>query len=64
VVVHDLLTERWYQQWAPSVSSYAKLRLAPEWLAAEIEKRGLRARRETAPAGMVRMVGSKTGEAL
>lgn len=64
VVVHDLLTERSDQQWAQSVSSYAKLRLAPEWLAAELEKRGLGARRETAPAGMVRIVGRKKREAL
>lgn len=64
VVVHDLLTERSDQQWAQSVSSYAKLRLAPEWLAAELEKRGLAARRETAPAGMVRIVGRKKRETL
>ena len=59
VVVHDLLTERSDRQWAQSVSSYAKLRLAPEWLAAELEKRGLTTRRETAPAGMVRIAGRK-----
>jgi hypothetical protein len=64
VVVHDLLTERSDQQWAQSVSSYAKLRLAPEWLAAELERRGLGARRETAPAGMVRIVGRKKRETL
>lgn len=64
VMVHDLLTERSDQQWAQSVSSYAKLRLAPEWLAAELEKRGLSARRETAPAGMVRIVGRKKREDL
>jgi SAM-dependent methyltransferase len=64
VMVHDLLTERSDQQWAQSVSSYAKLRLAPEWLAAELEKRGLGVRRETAPAGMIRIVGRKKREVL
>lgn len=64
VMVHDLLTERTDQQWAQSVSSYAKLRLAPEWLAAELSKRGFSARRETAPAGMVRIMGRKMREAL
>jgi hypothetical protein len=57
------LTERQDQQWTQTVSSYAKLRLAPEWVAAELEKRGLKARRETAPSGMVRIVGHRAGEA-
>jgi 2-polyprenyl-3-methyl-5-hydroxy-6-metoxy-1,4-benzoquinol methylase len=62
VMVHDLLTERSDQQWTQSVSSYAKLRLAPDWVAAQLEQRGLAVRRETAPAGMVRIRGRKKGE--
>jgi SAM-dependent methyltransferase len=63
VTVHDLLTERQDRQWTQTVSSYPKLRLAPEWVAAQLEKRGLAARRETAPSGMVRIVGRREGEA-
>jgi hypothetical protein len=59
VVVHDILTERQDHQWVQTVSSYPKLRLAPDWLLAELTQRGFRARRETAPAGMVRVVGRK-----
>jgi SAM-dependent methyltransferase len=62
VMVHDLLTERADQQWTQTVSSYAKLRLSPDWLAAQLERRGLSVRRETAPAGMVRIMGRKKGE--
>jgi 2-polyprenyl-3-methyl-5-hydroxy-6-metoxy-1,4-benzoquinol methylase len=59
VTVHDLLTERQDRQWTQTVSSYPKLRLAPEWVAAQLEQRGLAARRETAPSGMVRIVGRR-----
>jgi 2-polyprenyl-3-methyl-5-hydroxy-6-metoxy-1,4-benzoquinol methylase len=64
VLVHDLLTERSDQQWTQTVSSYAKLRLAPDWVAAQLEQRGLAARRATAPAGMVRIMGRKNGEVV
>jgi SAM-dependent methyltransferase len=63
VAVHDLLTERQDQQWTQTVSSYPKLRLAPEWVAAQLEARGLAARRETAPSGMVRIIGRREREA-
>jgi 2-polyprenyl-3-methyl-5-hydroxy-6-metoxy-1,4-benzoquinol methylase len=59
VVVHDILTERRDNQWVQTVSSYPKLRLAPDWLLAELTQRGFKSRRETAPAGMVRVVGRK-----
>lgn len=62
VLVHDLLTERSQQQWVQSVSSYPKLRLAPQWVAEQLQARGLIVRVETAPAGMVRVAARKHGE--
>ena len=59
VTVHDLLTERSDGQWAQKVSSYPKLRLAPDWVEAKLQALGLKSRRETAPSGMVRIVGIK-----
>lgn len=59
VTVHDLLTERCEQQWTQTVSSYPKLRLAPDWVATKLEERGLDARRETAPGGMIRVIGRR-----
>ena len=59
VIVHDLLTEKIGGQWLQKVGSYPKLRLAPEWLEAKLEGLGLNSRRETAPSGMVRIVGTK-----
>lgn len=59
VIVHDILTERHDQQWVQTVSAYPKLRLAPAQLADSLDARGLSARVETAPAGMVRVVARK-----
>jgi hypothetical protein len=59
VTVHDLLTERIDDQWVQRVSSYPKLRLAPEWVESTLQAAGLQSRRETAPSGMVRIVGTK-----
>jgi SAM-dependent methyltransferase len=59
VTVHDLLTQREDGEWRQQVSSYPKLRLAPDWVAAQLAARGLAVRRETAPAGMVRVIGTK-----
>jgi hypothetical protein len=59
VMVHDLLTERRDDEWVQRTGSYPKLRLAPEWLMAKLAAAGLQVRRETAPAGMVRVVGIK-----
>jgi Methyltransferase domain len=60
VTVHDLLTQRDEGQWVQKVSSYPKLRLAPDWVVSKLTALGLKARRETAPSGMVRIVGSAT----
>lgn len=59
VTVHDLLTERSDGQWVQKVSSYSKLRLAPDWVESKLQAVGLKSRRETAPSGMVRVVGTK-----
>jgi 2-polyprenyl-3-methyl-5-hydroxy-6-metoxy-1,4-benzoquinol methylase len=60
VIVHDLLHQREDGQWRQSVSSYPKLRLAPEWLIARLGTHGFAVRRDTTPSGMVRMVATKT----
>jgi SAM-dependent methyltransferase len=59
VTVHDLLTERDGGQWTQKVSSYPKLRLAPAQVESTLRSLGLASRRETAPSGMVRVVGIK-----
>jgi SAM-dependent methyltransferase len=59
ITVHDLLTERVDGQWVQKVGSYPKLRLAPTWVEAKLQALGLKSRRETAPSGMVRVVGIK-----
>jgi 2-polyprenyl-3-methyl-5-hydroxy-6-metoxy-1,4-benzoquinol methylase len=56
VTVRDVLTEREEGRWVQRESSYLKLRLAPHRVLAKLEALGLRARRETAPSGMVRIV--------
>ena len=59
VVVHDILTERHDRQWVQTVSAYPKLRLAPAHVIERLQARGLNARLETAPAGMVRVIARK-----
>ena len=59
IAVHDILTERDDGQWVQKVSSYPKLRLAPDWLESKLQSLGLKSRRETAPSGMVRVIGIK-----
>jgi 2-polyprenyl-3-methyl-5-hydroxy-6-metoxy-1,4-benzoquinol methylase len=60
VMVHDLLNEREQGQWRQKISSYPKLRLAPEWVESQLSKLGLQVRRDAIPSGMVRIVGTKT----
>jgi SAM-dependent methyltransferase len=62
VTVHDLLTERRDGEWVQRVSSYPKLRLAPDWVEAKLQASGLKSRRQTAPSGMVRIVATKDSE--
>jgi hypothetical protein len=40
VLVHDLVHVRQGEDWVFSKSSYRKLRLAPDWVAAALEARG------------------------
>jgi SAM-dependent methyltransferase len=60
VTVHDLLHRQENGQWRQSVSSYPKLRLAPEWLIARLEEHGFTVARDVNPSGMVRTVATKT----
>jgi SAM-dependent methyltransferase len=60
VTVHDLLYERHDGRWQQRVSSYRKLRLAPEWLISKLTDRGLAVRRTAGPGGMVQIVATKT----
>jgi len=60
VVVHDILHERAGDSWEMRVSSYRKLRLAPERVIASLETIGFETRREPGPRGMIRVVGKKT----
>ncbi len=60
VTVHDVLTEQQDGAWQQRVSSYPKLRLAPEWVAAKLSAHGLEVRRGATQSGMVRIVGVKT----
>jgi 2-polyprenyl-3-methyl-5-hydroxy-6-metoxy-1,4-benzoquinol methylase len=59
VMVHDLLNEREQDQWRQKVSSYRKLRLAPEWVESTLMDLGLVVRRDTSAGGMVRIVATK-----
>jgi SAM-dependent methyltransferase len=56
VVVHDILHERAGDAWETRVSSYRKLRLAPDRVIASLETIGFETRREKAANGMVRLV--------
>lgn len=59
VTVHDLLHQRHEGAWRLRVSSYAKLRLAPEWLMERLNSHGLSAVRDTVPGGMIRITARK-----
>jgi 2-polyprenyl-3-methyl-5-hydroxy-6-metoxy-1,4-benzoquinol methylase len=60
VTVHDVLNEREQGQWRQKVSSYPKLRLAPEWVAARLSALGFSVKRDATPGGMARIVATKT----
>jgi SAM-dependent methyltransferase len=60
VMVHDVLTERDLGRWRQKVSSYPKLRLAPEWVAARLTANGLSVTRDAMSNGMVRMIAIKS----
>lgn len=56
VMVHDLLHQCENGRWLQRVSSYSKLRLAPAWIAAELQRHGLTVRTSTTQTGMVCVV--------
>jgi len=60
VTVHDVLTEQRDGKWQQRVSSYPKLRLAPEWVAGRLIALGFEVDRGVNPSGMVRIAGVKT----
>ncbi|MEP6547909.1 MAG: class I SAM-dependent methyltransferase [Gammaproteobacteria bacterium] len=55
VTVHDLLHEREGRSWKLHVSSYRKLRLAPQWVAQQLSSLGLEVVSDTVPGRMVRI---------
>jgi 2-polyprenyl-3-methyl-5-hydroxy-6-metoxy-1,4-benzoquinol methylase len=59
VVVHDVVHERTAAGWSLRVSSYRKLRLAPEWAGMALGQRGLIVRLESGAAGMARLVAAR-----
>jgi len=60
VEVHDIIHERTGSNWQLQVSVYRKLRLAPGWVSAALEERGLSARTGPGLGGMIRIVAVKT----
>jgi SAM-dependent methyltransferase len=57
VTVHDVLHSKEQGRWRQTVSSYPKLRLAPDWVAAHLSELGLSVWRDAAANGMARIVG-------
>jgi 2-polyprenyl-3-methyl-5-hydroxy-6-metoxy-1,4-benzoquinol methylase len=61
VTVHDLLHQRDGARWRLRVSSYPKLRLAPQWVADRLGAAGLTVSRDTVAGGMIRVTARLTG---
>jgi SAM-dependent methyltransferase len=59
VTVHDLLNSKEEGRWRQTVSSYPKLRLAPDWVADKLTGLGFQVERSTTPSGMVRIVARR-----
>jgi 2-polyprenyl-3-methyl-5-hydroxy-6-metoxy-1,4-benzoquinol methylase len=59
VTVYDVLHRREAGHWHLRVSSYPKLRLAPEWVVEQLQSHGLIVHRDSAPGGMVRIVARR-----
>jgi len=59
VRVHDILHERAGDAWETRVSSYRKLRIAPDRVIASLENIGFETRREQGARGLVRVIGKK-----
>ena len=63
VTVHDLLHQREGGSWRLHVSSYPKLRLAPQWVVEQLSALGLSVRCDTASGGMIRIAARAPGSA-
>jgi SAM-dependent methyltransferase len=59
VVVHDVLQQWEDGRWRQTVSSYPKLRLAPNWVASQLTTHGLEVRQSAGPSGMACVVATK-----
>jgi hypothetical protein len=59
VIVHDLLNEKEDGRWRQTISSYPKLRLAPEWVASTLSELGFSVKRDTTLSGMVLIIATK-----
>jgi SAM-dependent methyltransferase len=59
ITVHDVLTDKDHGQWRQKISSYPKLKLAPEWVAARLTDLGFSVSRDTTAGGMARIVATK-----
>jgi len=59
VTVHDLVHEKENGRWRQSISSYPKLRLAPEWVASRLRELGFSVKRDATQSGMARIVATK-----
>lgn len=55
MVVHDIVHERAGTAWHMKVSSYRKLRLAPEWAVSALRKVGLSPTLRPGPRGMLQI---------
>lgn len=64
VIVHDLLHRRESGSWRMRVSSYPKLRLAPEWVVGQLTSRGLSVQRTAGGGGMIRIAAKKPNEGV
>ena len=60
VIVHDLLHEKDDGRWRQTISSYPKLRLAPEWVMSKFSELGFSVKRDSTPSGMVRIIAVKS----
>jgi hypothetical protein len=58
VTVHDLLHQREGGSWRLRVSSYPKLRLAPQWVVEQLSSLGMSVHRDTVPGGMIRITAT------
>jgi hypothetical protein len=59
VGVHDILHQPEGTQWKLTVSSYRKIRLSLDWLAALLRENGFTVFREVATSGMIRLVACR-----